>query len=162
MAKENVKIGDVFSTQIDNNYKKYFQYIANDITQLNSEVIRVFKTQYSIDVNSDLIDIVDDEIDFYAHCVIQFGLKLKLWERIGNVSFTEKINVLFKTSTDNGKPEVKISHDWYVWKINEGFNHVGKLKGENRYSEVGSIIPPDSIVYRMLHGEYDFVYPKFE
>jgi hypothetical protein len=37
-------IGDVFSVPLGDGHKKYFQYVANDVTQLNSDVIRAFKT----------------------------------------------------------------------------------------------------------------------
>lgn len=33
------KIGDVFCIEIDGKYKCFFQYIANDLEQLNSSVI---------------------------------------------------------------------------------------------------------------------------
>ena len=36
------KIGDIFCVEVDNDYKCYFQYVANDMTVLNSSVIRVF------------------------------------------------------------------------------------------------------------------------
>ena len=37
------KIGDIFQIKVDDIHAKYFQYIANDKTELNSDVIRVFK-----------------------------------------------------------------------------------------------------------------------
>lgn len=37
------RIGDVFCIQINDSYKQYFQFIAKDMTQLNSSVIRVFE-----------------------------------------------------------------------------------------------------------------------
>lgn len=43
MKRVLTKIGDVFEVKIDETSKKYFQYIANDMTQLNSDVIRGFK-----------------------------------------------------------------------------------------------------------------------
>ena len=50
MAKRVItKIGDVFMAIIDDTYKVYFQYITNDLEQLNSDVIRVFKKRYSKD-----------------------------------------------------------------------------------------------------------------
>ena len=48
---KNTKIRDVFSANIDNNHKRYLQYIASDMTQLNSDVIRVFAKIYPIDAN---------------------------------------------------------------------------------------------------------------
>lgn len=43
------KIGDIFCVKTDRGCIAYFQYIANDMTQLNSSVIRVFKKRYPID-----------------------------------------------------------------------------------------------------------------
>lgn len=161
MASANTKIGDVFSVKIDNNDKKYFQYIISDLTQLNSDVIRTFKKEYPINANPDLSEIVNGEVEFYAHCVTKLGLKMNYWESIGNISNVGNFdNVLFRSSGDN--PQMKVSHNWWVWKINEKQKQVGKLEGENRKAEIGSVIPPDSIVYRIRTGEYDFVYPAFE
>lgn len=44
MAKRIVtKIGDIFSVTLKNGKQRFFQYIANDYSQLNSSVIRVFR-----------------------------------------------------------------------------------------------------------------------
>ncbi len=59
MAKRIVtKIGDVFCVEVDNEYKCFFQYVANDMTVLNSSVIRVFKEHYPIDYKPNLDEIV--------------------------------------------------------------------------------------------------------
>jgi len=157
----NTKIGDVFSAKINNNCKKYLQCIISDLTQLNSDVIRVFKEQYSIDSKPNLKDVVNGEVQFYAHCVTKWGIKLGFWEKEGNIAEVGKTShILFRSSSDRGNIEIKISNNWWLWTINEDQRFVGKLYGENRKAEVGSVIPPDSIVYRMAHGKYDFVYPQ--
>ncbi len=46
MVRVVTKVGDVFSVKLDNEVKKYFQLIAFDLTQLNSDVIRAFKKVY--------------------------------------------------------------------------------------------------------------------
>ena len=48
MVRVVTKIGDVFSVKLDNEVKKYFQLIAFDLTQLNSDVIskRPLNTPY--------------------------------------------------------------------------------------------------------------------
>lgn len=162
MAKANTKIGDVFKAKINANSKKYLQYIVSDLTQLNSDVIRVFKKIYAIDADPDLSEIVNDEVDFYAHCVTKWGIKLGYWEKIGNLSEVGKIdNILFRDSSDYGNLEIKKSQSWWVWKINEDQKLVGKLEGENQKAEVGIVISPDSIVHKMSTGEYDFVYPGY-
>src|SRR5471030_634572 len=136
MAKINTKIGDVFSVRLDDNNKKYFQYVANDLTQLNSDVIRAFKKAHPINANPDLLEIINDEIDFYAHCVTKWGIKMGLWKKEGNVNNIGKIDqILFRDTTEYGtKPgdePIRISNKWYVWKIGDkDFKRVGKLQGK--------------------------------
>ncbi|MDS7930207.1 hypothetical protein RMB13_12105 [Acinetobacter sp. V102_4] len=160
MARKNTKIGDVFVVKLGNDKKKYFQLIAFDLTQLNSDVIRVFKEEYPLEGDIDLIEIVNSEIDFYAHCVTKLGLKMSLWEKVGNIRELGNINILFRSSGDH--PKIDISNNWWVWKGNEPQQYVGKLDGKNLYAEIGSVIPPDSIIHRIKTGKYDFVYPDFE
>ncbi|MBE2165778.1 hypothetical protein IIQ44_12090 [Acinetobacter oleivorans] len=160
MARKNTKIGDVFVVKLGNDKKKYFQLIAFDLTQLNSDVIRVFKEEYPLEGDIDLIEIVNSEIDFYAHCVTKLGLKMSLWEKVGNIRELGNINILFRSSGDH--PKIDVSNNWWVWKVNEPQQYVGKLDGKNLYAEIGSVIPPDSIIYRIKTGKYDFVYPDFE
>jgi len=157
------KIGDIFSVKIDNDLRKFFQLIAYDLTQLNSDVIRAFKNEYPITDTLGLSEIVSGEIEFYAHCVTKLGVKLGYWEKIGNINDVGKTNhILFRSSGDYGNPAIKISKKWWVWKINEEQRWVGKLEGENRKAEIGSVMSPDSIVYRMKTCRNDFFYPDFE
>jgi hypothetical protein len=168
MGRIYTKIGDIFFVKINESDKKYFQLIAFDLTQLNSDVIRVFNKIYPINTNPDLSIIVNDEIDFHAHCVTKLGLKMNLWWKIGNINKIGNIeNVIFRDTNDYGKKigeePIKISHNWYIWKINdENFTRVGKLTGKNRKAEIGIIINPQSIVYRIRTGKYNFFYPDFE
>jgi len=157
----NTKIGDVFSVKINDSCKKYLQYIISDLTQLNSDVIRAFKKEYPLDSNPDLKEVVKGEVQFYAHCVTKWGIKLGFWEKTGNVPDVGKMgHVLFRDSSDDGNTKIKFSDNWWLWKINEDQRFVGKLYGENRKAEIGSVIPPNGIIYRMAHGKYDFVYPQ--
>lgn len=167
MIRTKTKLGDVFLVQIDENTKKYFQYIANDSNQLNSDLIRVFKKKYRIQEKVELHDIINDEVDFYAHCVTKFGVKMGLWEKVGNVLFKGEIDVIFRDTNDYGRrvgdQPIKISESWYIWQIKDkDFTRVGKLSGENRKAEIGVVIPPLSIIERIKTGKYDFVYPDFE
>ncbi|ELY7246275.1 Imm26 family immunity protein [Acinetobacter baumannii] len=160
MKRIHTKIGDVFVVKLENGRKKYFQLVVFDLTQLNSDVIRVFKTSYSEDNNCNLSEIINDEVDFYAHCVTKWGIQLGFWEKVGKSLEVGNNDVLFRSSSDD--PKTKISDNWWIWKVNEQQQYVGKLEGENRLAEIGSIISPDSIVYRINTGKYDFVYPEFE
>lgn len=160
MKRIHTKIGDVFVVKLENGRKKYFQLVVFDLTQLNSDVIRVFKTSYSEDNKCNLSEIINDEVDFYAHCLTKWGIQLGFWEKVGKSLEVGNNDVLFRSSSDD--PKTKISDNWWIWKVNEPQQYVGKLEGENRLAEIGSIIPPDSIVYKINTGKYDFVYPEFE
>lgn len=168
MARVYTKIGDVFSVKIDESSKKYFQLIAFDLTQLNSDVIRAFKKVYPINTNPDLSEIINGEVEFYAHCVTKWGVKLGYWEKVGHVKEVGALNhILFRGTNDYGckagEEPIKVSHNWFVWHINdEKFTRVGKLVGENRKAEIGSVITPASIAHRIRTGKYDFFYPDFE
>ena len=168
MTRANTKIGDIFEVKISDTHKKYFQYIISDLTQLNSDVIRAFKKSYPIESIPELAEIINDEVDFYAHCVTKWGITLGLWEKVGNsknVGPTDQI--LFRGTSDYGIKEgdelVKISNNWHIWHINdEYFTDVGKLQGKNRNAEIGVVINPYDIVERIKTGKYKFFYPGFK
>jgi len=163
------KIGDVFAVNVDDKTRKFFQLIAFDLTQLNSDVIRAFSKRYPIDESPKPDEIVTGEVEFYAHCVTNWGVKLGFWEKYGkSKEVGELSHILFRDTPDYGRAvweePVLISERWYVWRIgDEDFTRVGKLEGENRRAEIGLVIDPNSIVHRMRTGEYDFpFYPRFE
>lgn len=119
MVRVYTKIGDVFSVKLDENSKKYFQLIAYDLTQLNSDVIRAFKTVYPANEYPDLLEIVEREVGFYAHCVTKFGVKWGLWEKVGNSkNVGDTDSVLFRNTNDctsnPGEDVVEISYNWCV------------------------------------------------
>ncbi len=162
MARTNTKIGDVFSVKIDDS-KKYLQYIISDLTQLNSDVIKAFRKSYPINANPDLSEIVKGEVEFYAHCVTKWGVKLGYWEKVGNIAEVgETDHILFRSSSDYGNPQIKVSENWRIWKINEEQKRVGKLEGENQKAEIGIVMDAESIIHRMKTGKYDGSYPDYE
>jgi len=168
MNRVTIKIGDVFEVPLDDASKKYFQVVAFDSTQLSSSVIRAFKKRYKPMEKPGLSDIIHDEVDFYAHCSAKLGVKLNHWQKIGNISDVSRIDeILFRGTTDYGRKlgeePVKVSNNWYVWRVNDAnFTNVGKLTGEYQKAEIGLVINPASIVYRMRTGEYDFkFYPGY-
>ena len=169
MAKRVItKIGDVFSVELENGNKKYFQYITNDLTQLNSDVIRSYKKEYSKEKQPDYRELLSGDIDFHAHTMINIGVKQNLFIQEGRYEvYPDPSEILFRGTSDAGhgpgKPQVYISHNWYVWRINdENFTNVGELEGENRKAEVGIVMPPFAIVERIKTGKFNFVYPDFE
>jgi hypothetical protein len=156
-----IKFGDIFVVKFDD-YQKYFQYVADDMTQLNSRVIRAFKEKYPVGSVPDLVEIALGEIEFYAHTSIRPGIKLGFWEKAGKAPIIGDVDVIFRDSKDYGENKVAISERWYVWRINEDFRYVGKLQGENRNAEIGLVKAPQEIVERMRIGKYSYSYPGFE
>jgi hypothetical protein len=155
-----IRIGNVFVVEFDGK-RKYFQYVADDLTQLNSRVIRVFKQVYPADAPIELSEIVKGEIEFFAHASVPIGVKLGYWSKVGHVSEVGTVDVYFRDSNDFGNPQIKCSQNWHVWKINEPFVDVGELKGSYQQAEIGVVVAPQMLVHRMRTGSYDFVYPGY-
>lgn len=159
---KNTKVGDVFVVQLDGGKKKFFQYIISDLTQLNSDVIRAFKSVYPAHTQPSLQEIISDEVDFYAHCITKAGIEMGLWTVAGNTADTGQTDhILFRDSSDYGTPEVKTSERWWVWKINEAFEYIGKLTDKYQHAEIGVVVTPKDIVERIEKGKYTFQFPGY-
>jgi len=166
MKRTTIKLGDIFVVKLDD-CQKYFQYIADDISMLNSNVIQAFIEKYPLGVSLDFKEVINGEVEFYAHTSLRLGVKMGLWEKVGNNSNRGSTSqILFRDTKDygivRGEKPVQISSKWQVWKINEEFHYVGKLQGENRNAEIGIVKSPAGIVHRMKTGEYFESYPGFE
>jgi hypothetical protein len=165
MARVVTKIGDVFAVRLREDTCKYFWYVANDLTQLNCDVIRAFSKAYPVNANLDLTEVVRGEVDFHAHCSVSLGVKMGLWEKAGRVAEVGPVDVLFRHTHDlpwKRGEEVRVSHRWYVWNINEPFREVGDLTGANRVAEIGVVMSPPHLVWRLRTGQYGGVYPAYE
>lgn len=169
MTKRTItRIGDIFVVKIGKDRAKYFQLIAFDVTQLNSDVIRVFKKEYAIDAEPKWEEVVVGDVEFYAHSITRTGIKLGFWEKVGNAKDIGVIEeILFRGTEDYattlGDEPISVSYNWYVWRIgDEEYTNVGALQGENTKSEIGLVFDPASIVHRIKTGEYPYSYPKFE
>ena len=166
MKKIIIKIGDVFSAPIDQNSKKYFQYIADDLTQLNSNVIRGFKKKYLLKETPVLSEVTKDEVDFYAHCFLRNGIKMHLWEKLGNATDIGELNFFFRDTNDYGigknQEPIKISNNWYVWKVNDkSFTRVGKLEGGYKNAFIGLVFNPLGILEMLKGNKYPPHYPEY-
>lgn len=155
-------VGDVFEVRLDTSNVGFFQYVARDSSQLNSHIVRVFKQKHRDDELPDLSQIVGGEIDFHAHVFLSVGVKQKFWRKMAGGDVIGGLDVLFRDSNDYGKSKRKTSNDWYVWSVDSPYQQVGALRGAYRNAEVGVVVPPDSLVYRMKNGSYDFFYPEPE
>ena len=169
MAKRIVtKIGDVFCVEVDNAYKRYFQYFCNDMSQLNSSVIRVFKKRYPMDCQPKPEDIVADDVDFYAHTILRDGIQYGFWYKVCNVKedYEEEMKKPmfgffddFDLDTDDG--EENSYNYWYVWKINQPEETIDVLP--KQYLDIvenGAIMPYVEIEDRIKYGYYRYTSPE--
>lgn len=166
MAKRIItKIGNIFCVELDGGAKAYFQYIANDLYNLNSSVIRAFKTHYPLDCNPTMTQIVSDEVAFYAHTVLRAGIQFGAWYKVGKsseIGETELKKVIFGHAQAHKTtfPEIKIEmvdplKNWWIWHVNEEHQNVGKLPKKYWNSvEPGVVFPYFEIVNRMKYGFY--------
>ena len=159
------KIGDIFCVEFPDNTKGYFQYIANDITQLNSSVIRAFYTHYPIDQEVKNEDIVKDKVDFYAHTILRGGIDFDVWYKIGKSSDIgeENIqNILFTTVPfdfiilpNNEIQKINPLDNWRIWHIGQDMINVGPLPSSLIHKvNHGAVIAFHQIVNRMRLGYY--------
>jgi len=149
------KIGNIFCVEVDSKHKRFFQYVANDLSQLNSSVIRVFKRKYTIDYTPDMDDIVNDEVDFYAHTVLNVGIRTNTWYKIGtnkNIGDTE--HIMFKLYSEGNISHLTKSYNWYIWHINKEHIRIGEMTEEYRHLDLGLVISYDQIAAKIKTGEF--------
>ena len=157
------KIGNIFCTKIDDRWKVYFQYICNDLTELNSSVIRIFITRYSIEEKVNLEDVVKGEIWFYAHTMLRDGIADGVWEKVGKSSNLglEGLNKVWFAITHTTRYDQKTrtlfdvdpDKNWLIWKVNEEMVRVGILSKEIvPYIEDGTVFHYSSVDQRIRLG----------
>ncbi len=162
------KIGDVFEVKIDDNKVKYFQLIAYDLLQLNSDVIRCFRGIHDENHLPNLESIIESEVELYVHCVTKYGVKMNLWTKIGNHKNIGQLDkIIFRDTNDYGIKEgeepISVSNNWHIWKLgDENFNRVGKITSSLRDSHIGLVYNPLSVVDIIKGKKMPPRYPDFE
>ena len=161
-----LKIGDIFEVILDDKTKGYVQYIADDMTQLNSRVIRVFKKRYSVGGTPSVDEITTDDVEFYAHITnIKYGEKGGTWRKTGKSENVGDIKKPIFRSTPEDITLHSSSHfskHWYVWRIGEDTQYVRPNNKLLPQSDIGMIIWPESVKERMITGKYHGFFPKYE
>jgi hypothetical protein len=164
MARVITKIGDVFSVNLGNGTKRYIQYVANDITQLNSDVIRGFSGEFDLTAQPLVSEVVNLTELFFAHTMVSLGVKMGLWVKEGKSEYLGNyLNALFRHTEQYGRaanePIISFSDKWYVWRVGEEFKQVGKLDGANKNAYPGLVISPPGIVELLKGNKYPPLYP---
>jgi hypothetical protein len=153
------KFGDIYSVDLGSTGRGYFQHVADDRTQLSSNVVRVFERaaddHFSIDAIAKL------PTAFHAHVAIPVGIKLRIWKVVAHLDLPSPIDDLrFRICNEYGRQAPKHSRDWSVWCIGKPLKRVGPLDEITRTYEIGVIVNPLSVRFRMISGRYDFFYPE--
>lgn len=156
MAKRIItKIGDIFCVEVDNNYKCYFQYVANDMTVLNSSVIRVFARHYSIDYEPVFEDIVKDEVYFYAHTILRFGILYNVWYKVGkHPDIGNPDEICFRWFSEIDFSKITKSYNWSIWKINQERQFIGEMCEKFANVDLGIVLAYKDIVSKIKTGNY--------
>ena len=156
------RVGEVYKVPyVDQN--RYFQFVAIDQTQLNSDVIAVFKLESASDEVAGIDAITQSEIEFFTHTTVNAGINQSLWEKIGSSDVVDSSDALFKeVYYENGLPDIEpfeadSYHSWIIWSINGEWQHIGSEIDKYPNAELGAVFPPDSIVYRIKNGQYEGV-----
>ena len=150
-------IGDVYSVDVDG-VLHYFQHVANDRTQLNSDVIRVFK-KFNFNTQPSMEEIAACKADFYAHVILPIGVKRGVWVKVGKAKVRMPVDPIFRQSGNEGNYSRDASKNWFIWSLNKPMQKVSKISKELKKIDIGSVVRPNDVVERIRSGEYDFVYP---
>ncbi|MBK8191990.1 MAG: hypothetical protein IPK76_01750 [Lewinellaceae bacterium] len=144
MAKRIItKIGDVFCLNVSEGVQRYFQYVANDMTQLNSSVIRVFKKNYPAGQTINFDEIVSDEVDFYAHCVLAWGIQFGHWQKAGKSQNIGTVEAWFRDTEDYGSPEITVSNHFYPFGLDLAGPWMNDAAQDNLYKYNGKELNSD-------------------
>jgi len=156
------KISDIFEIKTIRNTKRYFQYVANDLYQLNSAVVRVFRREFPLEYVPVAEEIVNDDMDFYTHILLKTGLKLEFWIKVGkHINIGEPNKFLFKGTNDYGFTKKPISDKWYVWYLGDNeTKKIGYMTDKYRHAEYGGVFPPIEILERINKGKYRGKFPE--
>lgn len=162
----NIRVtkGNVFKVKLSNGYIRYFQFLGKDVSELNGDVIVIFKKHYT-DEQYNMDEILQDEIEYFMHTSVSFGVKLGLWERVftSPVSIPEA-DIVFRTSQDIGLHPRQhfVSHRWVVWSMNGDRRYVGTLPKKYYKADLGGVYAPIHVIIRLETGEVpDKYYPSY-
>lgn len=145
----------IFKVKISDDDVRYLQYVADDINQLNGNVIRVFKRRYTGNDTPSPDGIVDDEIDFYCHVILKWGVERGFWTKYGSSKDVGDLKKIFFKDYIEELPPLH-SAFWRIWTI---YKYTERRKLPRRFKDAywGIIFQPATIVHKMKTGRfYDY------
>ena len=147
---KRLKKGDVFIYKTTNNQFRFFQFIGKDKTNLDSDVVRIFKTTYENDMIAPSI-IINGIVESYVHTFVNWGGRMGLWSYYAGIGDIGSEHILFRSSKDYGlyPGKVIVSDKWEVWLINGPKVFVGKLPPQYYDSYIGDIYGPEVLADKL-------------
>ena len=143
------RIGEIYSSPTSDS-RYCFQFVARDLTQLNSEVIAIWKNTSSKELLSHSEQRLP-EPDMFLHTTVLAGVKMGTWERVGMASPIDFTMATFKSADHDylrdKNPDDKLCKKWQVWKINEDRSIVKKNLYEDKRYMPGWVYPPKVVEY---------------
>jgi hypothetical protein len=122
------------------------QHLANDASQLGSNVVLVIRLAYPANETFKVEQMAHD--GFFAHVFLKAGETLKIWERVQRVkpAMTE-IPVTWAVCSDKDR-QLESSHNWWIWRTNEK-KRLAVKEDELTKAELGLVMSPPQIVERI-------------
>lgn len=147
-----LKEGDIFKI-IHETEVRYFQYFYTDMNYLGGDLVWVFNYQKATD-NIDMI--MSSGYKFYLYTTIQPGVKMKLFEKIGNASIPKEMHYIpkFRYTGDDLTKEIE------KWTIIQGDKKeiIGKdLTEEQKKLPFAAINFPWDTIKNMILGYDSFM-----
>ena len=158
MANKRIvtRVGNIFCYEVEGKSKRYFQYISNDWTQLNSSVIRVFKKRWNTADNPKIEEIITDEIGFYAQAILRAGIENAGWYKVGTSTNLglEKLNHIYFAQTFD-EPGIHTNPSCAIWHVNQEMIPITPIpKNVLNAMEWGVVVAYSQINNRIRLGYY--------
>jgi len=139
---------------------------------MNSSTIRVFQKEYPIEYKPVVDDIVKDEVMFYAHTVLKFGIQEGVWYKVGksvDLGLEGLNKVLFgiplpsKYGNEDEMMGFGYLGNWVVWKVNKPWLRIGELKEKDAHLvEFGAVTSYPGIFERIKLGYLRTMIPDYK
>ena len=116
-----------------------------------------------MDYKPNLDEIVKDDVDFYAHVMLNNGVREGIWYRVGkHQDLGDTENIMFRQHNEtevyfdeHGIPQIRDTSTWWIWKVNQDFIDIGaELPNEYRSLPEGSVFPYTSIIRKIKTGHF--------
>ncbi len=151
-ARIKIKYGDIFKVKISDNEVCYLQYLANDINQLNGDVIRVFKDRYKDEDTPSPEEVINGEIDFYCHVFLKRGVQLGFWTQYAH---SDNVGDLKKIYFKNYIDSFPCMTYWHAWNIYDSkLIEYKKLPRRFQNAFWGTLFQPSTVFHKITTGRF--------